>query len=100
MGAADLLLSALAGAMVVVSGGLYALFLALGRLRPSRRLAALATGAYVALVAFAFLLAVSLKLTPAWYAVIAVMLAGYWLAPKAIWHLTAATHAGGHGEGR
>jgi len=100
MSAADLLLSVFAGAMVVVSGGLYALFLALGRLRSSRRLAALATAAYVALVVFAFVLATSLELTPGWYAVVVVMLAGYWLAPKAIWHLTAATHAGSHGEGR
>ena len=90
-------MSTLAGAMVVVCGGLYALFLAFSRLRGSRHLARFAALAYAALVVFAFLLAASLALTPAWYAVIAVMLAGYWLAPKAIWHLTAATHAGGHG---
>ena len=93
MDAADLLLSAVAGALVVVSGGLYALFLALSRLRRSRLLARFSLAAYLVLVACTVLLAESLALSAAWYIVIAIMLLGYWLAPKAIWHLTVATHA-------
>lgn len=92
MNAAELLLSVMSGAMVVVSGGLYALFLAFARLRSSKTLARLSVAAYLALVVCAFVLAESLALTAAWYAVIAVMLLGYWLAPKAVWRLTAATH--------
>ena len=98
MSAADLLLSVIAGALVVISGGLYALFMAFARLRASRRLAQLSAASYVALVVCTFVLAESLALSAAWYAVIVVMLAGYWLAPRAIWHLTEATHAAGAGE--
>jgi hypothetical protein len=86
------MLSAFAGAMIVVSGGLYALLLALSRLRRSRRLAGAAAGAYRALVLFVCLLADRLALTQAWNIVLAVMLAGYLVAPHAIWHLTRATH--------
>lgn len=92
MDAANLLLSATAGAMIVVSGGLYALLLALGRLHRRALLTRAAAAAYVVLVAFVLVLAGSLELTPAWYIVCVVMLAGYGLAPKAIWHLTDATH--------
>jgi hypothetical protein len=93
MNAADLLLSVIAGALVVISGGLYALLLAFARLRASKHLARLSLAAYFILVVCAFSLAESLALSAAWYVVIAVMLFGYWLAPKAIWHLTVATHA-------
>lgn len=92
MNAADLLLSVVAGALVVISGGLHALFLAFARLRRSALLARLSLAAYLVLVVCAFVLANSLDLSVAWYAVIAVMLVGYWFAPKAIWHLTVATH--------
>ena len=93
MNAASMLVGALAGAMVVISGALYALFLAFARLRASRTLARLSIAAYLVLVVCALLLTGSLALSPIWYVVIAVMLAGYWLAPRAIWHLTEATHA-------
>jgi hypothetical protein len=93
MDAADMLVGALTGAMVVVSGALYALFLAIARLRASRALARLSVAAYLVLVVCALLLSSSLALSPIWYVVVAVMLAGYWLAPRAIWRLTEATHA-------
>lgn len=93
MNAANMLTGALAGAMVVICGALYALFLAFARLRASRTFARLSVAAYVVLVVCALLLSSSLGLSPIWYVVVAVMLAGYWLAPRAIWHLTEATHA-------
>ena len=93
MNAANLLMGALTGAMVVISGALYALFLAFARLRASRALARLSVAAYLVLVVCALLLSRSLALSPIWYVVVAVMLAGYWMAPRAIWHLTEATHA-------
>lgn len=92
MDPSDLMLSAFAGAMIVVTGGLYALLLAFARLRRSRQLAVAAAGAYLALVLFVLLLADRLALEQAWNIVIAVMLAGYLVAPHAIWHLTDATH--------
>jgi len=93
MNAADLLVSVIAGALVVISGGLYALFLALGRLRGSRLLQRISNAAYLILVFSVLVLADRLDLSALWYVVVVAMLAGYWLAPKAIWHLTAATHA-------
>jgi len=92
MGPLDLFLSAFAGAMIVVSGGLYALLLAFARLRNSKRLAYAAVSAYFALVVFVFLLADRLALARGWNVVIVVMLAGYLTAPHAIWFLTHATH--------
>ena len=94
MNETDLFRSAISGALIVISGGLYALLLALGRLQQShwyRRGAALA---YLVLVVCSFVLAASLGFSRAWYAVIIVMLVGYLLAPRAIWHLTHATHGG------
>lgn len=94
MGAGEILLSALAAACVVVSGALYALFFALGRLYVSAKLTAVAWICYALLVAFTFVLAGALDLGGAWIWVIAVMLVGYLVLPKAIWHLSVGTHAG------
>jgi len=84
--------------MVVISGGLYALFLAFAQLRGSKKLARLSDAAFGVLVVCALILADSLALSFSWYGVIVVMLAGYWLAPKAIWRMTEATHAQETGE--
>lgn len=100
MNGVDLLLGAVAGAMIVISGGLYALLLALGRLRRSRRLETFSSFAYLVLALFAFVLAEALALERAWYVVIAVMLVGYLLAPRMIWRLTQSTHADAHGDPR
>lgn len=93
MNATNLLVGVLSGALVVISGGTYALFLALGRLRGSKILMRLSSAAYLVLVVSVLVLADSLALSMAWYFVVVVMLAGYWLLPKAIWHLSAATHS-------
>jgi len=90
----EILLSAMAAASVVVSGAVYALFFALGRLHSSRILGRIAWIAYVFVVASTLLLARSMDLRGAWLWVVAVMLIGYLLAPHAIWHLSSATHAG------
>jgi apolipoprotein N-acyltransferase len=100
MNGIDLMVSTGAGAMVVVSGGLYALLLALGRLRESKRLEVLSGFAYFVLAVFVFVLAQSLEIGGAWYAVIAVMLIGYLVAPRVIWRLTAATHTDASGKSR
>jgi uncharacterized membrane protein YfcA len=99
MSATNLLLSTASGALIVISGGLYALLLALGRLRRSRAMRLGAAAAYAAMAGFVFLLAAQLSLYRAWYLVVLVVLAGYLLAPKAIWHLTEATHRSEHTEG-
>jgi hypothetical protein len=60
---------------------------------PSKVLSRVSNAAYLVLVFSVFVLADGLELSAAWYIVVVVMLVGYWLAPKAIWHLSAATHA-------
>ncbi len=88
----DLLLGALSGAFIVVSGALYALLFALGRLRDSRVLMFGAYLSYGILVGFSLLLLHALTLEGFWIAVVVVMLAGYFLTPRAIWHLCVGTH--------
>jgi len=99
MSATNLLLGTASGAMIVVSGGLYALFLALGRLRHSRGMRLAAAAAYATMACFVFLLVAQLSLDRVWYIAVFVVLAGYLLAPKAIWRLTEATHRSEHTEG-
>ena len=92
-----LLLGALSGGMIVLSGGLYALLFALARLRNSRELGYCAYAAYAILVVFSLSLLHALRLEGAWTVLVIVMLAGYLLAPKAVWHLCVGTH-GEHGR--
>lgn len=88
----DLFVAGLSGGLIVLSGGLYALFFALGRLRGSRALEGVGYAAYVILVAGAFALVTSLRMNWAWTGVIAFALLGYLLLPRAIWHLCVGTH--------
>jgi hypothetical protein len=91
---AGILLGAVAAASVVVSGALYALFFALGRLHSSALFSRVAAIAYGCLVVSSLLVVRSMNLHGGWLWIVALMLAGYLLAPFAIWHLSAATHAG------
>ena len=88
----NLLFGALSGALIVVSGALYALLFALGQLYASRFSmygAYLASGAFIG---FSLLLLRALDLSGLWTVVVIVMLAGYFVAPKAIWCLCLGTH--------
>jgi ABC-type glycerol-3-phosphate transport system permease component len=88
----DILISVIAGALVVLFGALYALAFALGRLSGRRDLVCLGYGFFALLVVAALTLADALHLTGIWQVVTAVILAGYLLAPHAIWKLCAGTH--------
>ncbi len=88
-----LLLATLSAAVIVVCGGMYALFLTLGRLGPRPLWPALAHLSYGGVVAGAGMLAWALELSGWWLALVAVLLAGYYAAPLFIWHLSVATHA-------
>ena len=88
----DILISVIAGALVVLFGALYALALALGRLNGSKVLIGLAYGFFALLAVAALILADALRLTGFWQMVTAVIVAGYLLAPHAIWKLCAGTH--------
>jgi hypothetical protein len=89
----DILLGTVAGAAIVLSGAVYALFFALYRIRRAPWLDAAAWIAYAVLVVSTVLLAHALALAGMWLGIVAVMLIGYLLAPRAIWRLSTATHA-------
>lgn len=93
MGIENLILGTMAGAVVVLAGALYALFFALGRLQSSNAFMLASLVSYGLLVAAVYVLAVNLRLSGFWIAVTATMLIGYFLAPRAIWHLCVGTHA-------
>ena len=93
----ELFFGALAGAMIVIAGGFYALLFALGRMRNSRSLNYWAVFSYAVLVISTYVLVQALHLHGFWVSVTAVMLVGYFFAPRAIWRLSVATHAE-HGE--
>jgi hypothetical protein len=80
--------------MVILLGALYALLFAFARLKRMPRLMPAAYIAYAGLLVSAAVLAQATHLfnSPGWTAIIVLMLAGYLLAPHAIWHLCAATH--------
>jgi hypothetical protein len=88
----DILSGALSAGFVVVCGASYAACLALGRLRDSTRLIHAAWLAYAGLAFSTLLLASALRLHGGWWLLVATMLIGYGLLPRAIWHLSAATH--------
>ena len=87
--------AALSGAMVIVFGGLYALFFAFARIRNSPRLRMGAYISYALLFASTLFLARYLNLDGMWRWVVLVMVVGYLLAPHAIWHLCVGTHPKG-----
>jgi hypothetical protein len=81
-------------AMVILLGAIYALLFAFSRLRRMPRLMPAAYIAYGGLFISTLVLARPTHLlnSPVWAAVVVLMLAGYLLAPHAIWHLCTATH--------
>jgi len=88
----DLLLGGLSGALVVLSGALYALLFTLGKLGRSKPLLQTAFLAYAVLFLSSLVLAHVLLFSGWWVVVIIVMLIGYWLAPQAIWQLCVGMH--------
>lgn len=96
----DFFLSFFSAAMVILCGALYALLFAYARVRQRPRLMPLAYLAYLGLVASVLVLATVANLfaTGFWTLIVALMLVGYLLAPHAIWHLCAGTHAHEHAD--
>ena len=81
-------------ALVIVFGALYALLLAFSHLKNNRRYLYLAYVSYVGLITSVAVLASAANLVSHifWISVVALMLVGYFFAPRAIWHLCVATH--------
>ena len=99
----DFFITFFSAAMVIMTGGLYALLFAYARVKRRPRLMPLAYTAYLGLVISVLTLAYAANLFSSsfWTTIVALMLIGYLLAPHAIWHLCVGTHQdelGGHGE--
>lgn len=90
----DFFLTFFSAAMVILTGGLYALLFAYSRVKNRPRLMPLAYTAYLGLVASVMALAYAANLfnTGFWTVIVLLMLIGYLLAPHAIWHLCVGTH--------
>jgi len=95
----DLMLAAIAGAMVIVCGAMYAGLFALAKKLDRPAFMAGAYAGYAGLLASVVVLARTLNLDGAWQSVSAVMVVGYFVAPRLIWRLCTGTHeseADGH----
>lgn len=93
-----LLLATLACGLIILFGGLSALFLALGRLRRDNLMLRYSRYAYLGLVLAAASLIWSLQLRGLWLGLVGLLMLGYFLAPRAIWRLSVATHQLDHTE--
>lgn len=91
----DFFITFFSAAMVIMTGGLYALLFAYSRLKRRPRLMPLAYAAYLGLFVSVLALAVAANLfhSAFWTVIVLLMLVGYLLAPHAIWHLCVGTHA-------
>lgn len=92
---ADFFITFFSAASVIVFGALYALLFACSRFKKMPRLMPLAYAAYAVLFVSVIELANVANLFGSlfWVCVVILMLAGYLLAPHAIWHLCIGTHA-------
>lgn len=88
----NILVSLIAGALVVMFGALYALAFAMGKVNKRPGMLRAAYGAYAALSVSVLVLAYTLNLNGIWWGVTLIMLIGYLLAPQAIWKLSVKTH--------
>jgi Kef-type K+ transport system membrane component KefB len=98
VGAQDIMIAAMAGAMVIMFGAGFAFAFAMAKLNKKRSLMGVAYGLYVGLTVSVFVLAYALNLNGIWWAVTITMLVGYLLAPQAIWKLSVGTHEGSDTE--
>jgi hypothetical protein len=93
------MLATMAGAMVVLAGALYAAVFAIGKLAGNSSLVRLSYLFYGVLVVSVLVLARTLEFSGLWNLLAVTLLAGYLIAPHAIWKLCVGTHAdSGHDE--
>ncbi len=91
-------LAAFSAGAIVLFGACYAVFLALARLRRLDILRRLSNLSYLALAVAVLALARLLRLEGFWLALAAILLIGYYLAPRFIWRLSVATHDSGEDQ--
>ena len=88
----DMMMAAMAGALVVMFGAAYAFAFALSKLNGERWLSIAAYLCFAGLSVSVLVLAKFLNMHGYWQIVTATMLVGYLLAPQAIWKLSVGTH--------
>ena len=90
----DFFLTFFSAAMVIMTGGLYALLFAYARVKSRPGLMPWAYTSYLALCVsvLALAYAANLFINGFWIVIVFLMLIGYLLAPHAIWHLCVGTH--------
>lgn len=88
----SILLAVMAGAMVVLAGGLYAAVFAIGRLSSRESLVRLSYLFYLFLAVSVLVLARSLNFSGIWQWLTILLLVGYLFAPQLIWRLCVGTH--------
>ena len=86
------LIAIIAGGLVVVFGGVYAACFAFGRLFRKASLMLAAYGCFALLIGAVYVLATSLHFSGFWNVLMVLLLIAYFVAPRMIWRLTAATH--------
>ncbi len=96
--ASNIMLSAMAGAMMILFGAFYAFFFAFSRLKNNHRHLLLAYASYGVFAAFTLVLMHTLNLEGYWRILTFLLLVGYLLAPHGIWHLCVGTHKHKTGE--
>ena len=84
--------AALSAGAIVLFGAFYAVCLALGRLKTLAFLLRLSLVAYAGLVVATAFFTWAMNLTGWWLVLVVVLLIGYFVAPRAIWRLSVATH--------
>lgn len=94
----DFMIAVMAGALIVLMGALYALLFAFGRLWRQRSLLVLAYASFLVLAGSVLTLARVLHLDGSWRLITVALLLGYFLAPRAIWRLSVATHGQSQGD--
>lgn len=90
----DFFITFFSAAMVILTGGTYAMLFAYARIKRRPGLMWLAYLAYAGLAVSVATLASAANLLGStfWITIVALMLVGYLLAPHAIWHLCVGTH--------
>lgn len=89
----DLLMAGLSGAFVILGGAGYALFFSSSKVYHKPKLMLLAYLSYAIFCVAVWGLSVTLNLFGYWQILVWLMIAGYFFAPHAIWHLCIGTHS-------
>jgi hypothetical protein len=88
-----ILSGAIAASALILCAAAYAGFFSLGRMTGRALWRRLSYAAYALVILTTAIYARALRLDGPWWALIAILLVGYAIAPRAIWQLCTATHA-------